>query len=81
MLIEEIGQDWDGSAWVDANKYSYTYDENNNLIEELWQDWDDSAWVNTSKYSYTYDENNNLTEELRQSLGWFCLGVLFKLLV
>ena len=35
LLIEEIYQTRDGSAWVNAEKYSYTYDGNNNRIEIL----------------------------------------------
>jgi hypothetical protein len=66
LLIEEIGQQWNGSAWVIRGKYSYTYDSNNNQIEELIQNWDGSAWVNYSKRSYTYDGNNNRTEQLYQ---------------
>jgi hypothetical protein len=67
LLIELFIQIWDGSAWVNYLKYSYTHDVNNNLTEELLQTWDGSAWVNHSKNLYTYDGNNNLTEELQQS--------------
>ena len=63
---QSIRQRWNGSAWVDANKYSYRYDENNNRTEELVQQWNGSAWVKNSKILYTYEENNNLTEELWQ---------------
>jgi hypothetical protein len=68
LLIEYIVQGWDGSAWVNAYMYSYTYDENNNRIEELIQSWDGSVWVNYSKSSNTYNLNNNLIETLGQ--GW-----------
>jgi len=67
LLEEEINQIWDGSAWVNNTKYSYTYDGNNNLIEVLYQWWDGSAWVNSSKGSFTYDVNNKRTEWLRQN--------------
>ncbi len=36
LLIEEIEQHWDGFAWVNSQKISYTYDGNNNLNELLW---------------------------------------------
>ena len=68
LLVEIIWQEWDGTAWVDSYKYSYSYDEiNNNLTEYLFQSWNGSAWVNLSRRSYTYDGNNNLTEEIGQS--------------
>ncbi len=37
LLIEEIYQNWDGSTWVNNEKYSYTYDGNNNLTESTAQ--------------------------------------------
>ena len=67
LLLEEIFQTWDGSAWVNSSKNSNTYDGNNNLTEVLSQIWDGSAWVNSSKRSNTYDGNNNLTEVHFQS--------------
>ena len=69
LLIEIISQWWDGSAWVNNNKYSNTYDANNNLIERLWQTWNSSNWVNYEKHLYTYDGNNNKIEELGQN--WY----------
>ncbi len=67
LLIEVIFQGWNGSAWVNTDKNSYTYDGNNNLTELLLQTWDGSAWVNSGKYSYAYDGNNNQTELLFQT--------------
>ena len=66
LLLEFIVQEWDGSAWVNSGKTSYTYDGNNNLIDILSQIWDGSAWVNSFKSSFTYDGNNLLTEVLFQ---------------
>jgi hypothetical protein len=66
LLIETIFQSWNGSAWVNTDKNSFTYDGNNNLTELLYQSWDGSTWVNYSKQSYTYDGNNNLSERLDQ---------------
>ena len=68
LLIEGIRQTWDGSAWVNSEKYSYTYDGNNNQTEESHQSWDGSCLGEWYKVSYTYDVNNNLTEVLDQ--GW-----------
>ena len=67
LLIEEIYLNWNGSAWVNNFKQSYTYDGNNNLAEDLYQTWDGFAWVNGYKYLYIYDGNNDRIEALRQS--------------
>lgn len=66
LLIEEFWQDWDGSTWVNYQKYISTYDLENNMIEKLYQYWDNSTWVNSYKHTYTYDLNNNMIEELLQ---------------
>ncbi len=66
LLIEEIYQTWNGSAWVDSSKSSYTYDGNNNRTEWLFKTWNGSAWVDSFKISFTYDGINNQTEELKQ---------------
>jgi hypothetical protein len=67
LVIEYIQQEWDGSAWVNNEKYSFTYDGNNNRTEQIFQNWDGSVWVNSSKYSLTYDGNNNRTEQISQT--------------
>ena len=66
-LISEIIQSWDGSAWGNFYKFTFTYDANNNQISYLRQNWNGSAWVNSSQSTYTYDANNNLLCELGQS--------------
>ena len=48
-MIEELWQNWDGSNWVNTDKYTYIYDVNNNMIENLYQIWDGSNWVNYGK--------------------------------
>jgi hypothetical protein len=54
LLIEIIVQHWDGSAWVNRDKSSTTYDVNNNPIEEIGQTWNSTAWVISDKYLHTY---------------------------
>jgi len=69
LLMEHTIQNWNGSNWVNAWRYTYTYNGNNNMFEELLQEWDGSYWVNDSKYTFTFDVNNNMTEQLQQE--WF----------
>ncbi len=47
ILIEELIQTWNGTAWVNSYKDSYTYDVNNNQTEWLSQIWNGTAWVNS----------------------------------
>ncbi len=61
-----IEQTFNGSAWINLNQHTYTYDANNRMISELIQTWNGSAWVSSEKYSCTYDANNNLINELWQ---------------
>jgi len=65
-MTEWIWQIWNESEWANVMKYTYTYDENNNLIEWIFQRWEDLEWATYMRYTYTYDENNNLIEELYQ---------------
>jgi hypothetical protein len=68
LLIEQLIQRWDDSAWVNRSKSSYKYDVYNNMIELLKQYWKGSNLANWSKKNtYTYDGNNNLTEWLVQN--------------
>jgi len=52
---------------VNYNKFTYTYNANNNMISELQQNWNSSAWVNSYYDTCTYDANNNLISEFWQS--------------
>jgi len=66
-LTSQLGQSWNGSAWVNSDQYIYVYDANNNEISELSQSWNGSAWENSLQYIYTYDANNNQTSYIKQS--------------
>ena len=77
LLVESIFEQWDGTAWVNNQKNTFTYDGNNNLIEVLIQTWISSAWENWFQHYLTYDENNNLVEWLIQDwdgTNWVNLG-------
>jgi hypothetical protein len=61
--ISELGENWDGSAWIYSDQVLYTYDDKNNLTEEVWQYWNGTGWDNDQKSIYTYDALNNLLTE------------------
>ena len=52
--VIDFSQNWDGGQWVNNRKWTYTYDENNNLTEELYQKWVDSDWQNLNKRMFEY---------------------------
>ena len=37
-----LSQNWDGSDWVNNDKYLFTYDGNNNLTEGAYTNWNGS---------------------------------------
>ena len=61
--LSELGQSWDGIAWVYADQVFNTYDDNNNPLSDVWQIWTGSGWENDQKGIYTYDAANNLLTE------------------
>ncbi len=71
LLIDYIRQSWNGSAWVNESKDSYTYDGSNKLTEKLYHSWGDSSWDKSEMYSFTYNESLNLTVELKQYWNGF----------
>jgi hypothetical protein len=61
--ISVLGQNWDGSVWVNADRSVTTYDNKNNPLDMVWQVWTGTDWENDQKGSYEYDANNNMLTE------------------
>ena len=69
LQTEYLIQLWfDNSYWYNSEKYSYSYDQNNNLINNLHTIGNDTGWVNDYQYIFTY-ENNLLSQWLYQYWG------------
>jgi hypothetical protein len=64
-LLSSVEQLWNGSAWVNDQQVTYTYNLNR-VTGELWQQWTGTAWVNDTYYTTSYDANGNITLELAQ---------------
>ncbi|GAA3988196.1 T9SS type A sorting domain-containing protein [Hymenobacter antarcticus] len=62
---EELYQQWQNGAWVNAGRYITTYDAQGNPTQELDQEWQNGAWATVHGYQYlnTYT-NNVLTEQI-----------------
>ena len=67
LLTEALNQQWNGSAWTDQSKDTYTYDTNHNLITDLRQTNSGSGLGNDERTTYTHDSNNNVIEQLGES--------------
>ena len=61
---EELHQQWQNGAWVNAGHYVATYDAQDNPTEELYQQWQNGAWATTQGNQYLNTYTNNVLTEL-----------------
>jgi hypothetical protein len=62
-MLSELDQNWDGVAWVNSNRYIYTYNANNDQTSELDQEWNGSAWQNNLYDITSFDANGFVKAE------------------
>ncbi|MBU2650616.1 MAG: T9SS type A sorting domain-containing protein [Bacteroidetes bacterium] len=57
-----------GGFWMNASKFFFTWDAQNNLLNTLQQSWDmiGSVWVDEQKETYYYDAGYNILEILEE---------------
>jgi len=58
-MISELYETWDGSQWISAELYNYTYNFNGIMTSQFSQTWDGSQWVNKRRETYTFDFNGD----------------------
>ncbi len=61
-----LTQNWDGSAWFDASRETYTYNndqEITNMLTEIWT----TTWTNSENDIYTYNTNGKLDMHKHQT--------------
>tara|TARA_R110002096_G_scaffold109079_1_gene238795 strand:- start:36074 stop:37204 length:1131 start_codon:yes stop_codon:yes gene_type:complete len=46
---------WDGTAWTESDKTTFTYNTNNKAIEEVYQFYNGTQFENSDRTVYTYD--------------------------
>ena len=61
---EELHQQWQNGAWVNASRYVATYDAQDNPTERLEQQWQNGAWATTQGNQYLNTYTNNVLTEL-----------------
>jgi len=63
-LTEYIDQDWDGTDWLNDDRYVYYYDTNNYLIQFEYYEWKNNKWKQIGEGNFSdYDANGNYGEE------------------
>lgn len=62
-LTGYVFQLYDGTNYINQEKFTGTYHTNSEALNELYETWNANAWENSSMTSYAYDSNNNTTEE------------------
>lgn len=62
--LSELGENWDGSAWGNADSSSYTFNDSNIMLGSEWWIWSGTDWENAQKESFEYDANNNMLSEI-----------------
>ena len=62
-----IYQSWNGSMWINALRYDYTYNAQSWMTENLARNWIGNSWVNYFRHTYTYSGNGLLLTETYQT--------------
>lgn len=59
LLMQQIDQNWSGTAWVNSDKDEYTFDSNRNNTAHYDYNWDgvNSLWENNDRFLYTFSGN------------------------
>jgi hypothetical protein len=65
-LVSSLSENWEGDAWVQKYRSSYTYNGQGKTYTWLSESYVAGAWENTSLYTYTYT-GNNIKELLTQN--------------
>jgi len=65
-LIQTIGYEVDSVNFILSRswRYTYTYDNTNNVSQWISNDWVSNFWVNYCKAVYTYNTNNKISQIL-----------------
>ncbi len=60
QLVQRLNYRWKASIndWVNKQKYTYSYDANDDMTLRIRQDWKNNQWVNRFRYENTYDNNH-----------------------
>ena len=64
----DLGEDFDGTAWVLSSRFTVLIDDKGNLLEEKSETYiDGETFIDfATLFTYTYDANNNILERIQQ---------------
>jgi hypothetical protein len=64
----DLGEDYDGAAWVLSYRFTLLIEDNGNVLEEKSESFiDGEISINyATLFTYTYDSNNNILERVQQ---------------
>jgi hypothetical protein len=68
--VSSLRQTWD-AAWVDDERGTFGYDENDLIVSALTENWDGAGWVNESRLLQKYKDSESTaveSDEVAQSL-------------
>ncbi len=54
----ETESKWNGTTWVDDNKYESTYNAAGDISVDIYSTWNGTSWVQEDKDEYTYSSTN-----------------------
>lgn len=58
LLINKMGQYWDGTNWINSSYLHFTYNPQGKLIDEIDQYWEAGGWLNSHRYKTSYYNND-----------------------
>lgn len=64
-MTSAVQQVWNGSAWLNANKVIFAFNQHNHTISALFQVWN-GMWVDDERYLYEYTPVENLARNVYQ---------------
>lgn len=64
----DLGEDFDGEAWVLSSRFTLLIDDKGNPLEEKSEFFNNGEMLiqNANLFTYTYDTNNNILERIQQ---------------
>jgi len=66
MITEEVGYDWEDSAWVYSDKNVSDFNAQNQRTQTSYFYWDMNQWHNSNRKLFSYYANGNMESQIEQ---------------